>query len=457
MKSSKELFEELKNNISISNLEHEYSLEDEKKWRSYDMKKNIIAISSACLVLISSVALAFNGEKIIEHWKKDDSRGLDKGIETAVQNGYIEETNMETIEQQVSLENSNIVENMYMGVKINDFVMDDYNLSVKFSFDFDENIDNVVDLSNLHNIKLPDLYILDENNVVIYNMFYNEADFNQMCQKHNLDLKWGEFSEKCLNNGLNTFIEGASKELRSAELQYNMYTDKYPKSKKLDFYFSKIEFQEENKEERTVLTGDWYIHLDVPEKFYNRTEEYYEVVSSTNSKFNVYTAKVTDTGFEFGMTIDGEKKPEYPQEVINERKRIVDEYGVVDEETGIYSEESQRLMSEKLNEMYSTSPYKELQEQYDKEAHPIMSSGFMSVFYHQEYNIEEDCYIMNSNGEKFKCSLSPSRKSNHSFIDNDKYDYYETYTLTKYDATDEITVILNYRGTREEIKLQKLK
>ena len=240
MKSNKELFEELKKNIAISNFEkEEYAPKKEIDWRIYSMKKKIIAISTTCFILISGVAFAFNGEKIINYF-----RGLDNGIDTAAENGYIENVNMEIQEQKVSVENNKFVDNMYMGAKVDDFIMDDYNLSVKFTFDFDENIDNVVDLSNLHNIELSDLYILDENKVVIYSMFYNKDDFEKMCQNHNLDLKWGEFNEKLLNNGLNSFIAGSSKELRQTDLQYNMYTDKYPKSKELDFYFSKIAFQE---------------------------------------------------------------------------------------------------------------------------------------------------------------------------------------------------------------------
>lgn len=449
MKSNKELFEELQNNIAISNLEkEEYTLKKSLNWRVYTMKKKILAISTACFILISGVAFAVNGENIINYF-----RGLDNGIDNAAKNGYIEEVNMESQEQKVSVENNNIVENMYMGVKIDDFIMDDYNLSVKFTLDFDENIDNIVNLSNLHHIELSDLYILDENKVVVYNMFHNENDFNKMCEKHNLDLKWLDFNENLLNNGLNSFVVSSSKDLRQTELQYNMYTDKYPKSKQLDFYFSKISFNENDKEEKTVLTGDWHIHLDVPEKFYNRTEEYYKVVSSTNDKFNVYTAKVTDTGFEFGMTIDGEKKVEYPEEVKQETKRITDEY-LVKGENGIPTQESQDIANEKIIEMKKTSPYKEMLEKYEKDAHPILSRGQTLKI---TSDIEDGCYIMNSNGEKFECSLSPSRKANYGCIDGDKYDYYETYTMTKYDATDDLTMVVNYRGTREVIRLQIIK
>jgi len=62
----------------------------------------------------------------------------------------------------------------------------------------------------------------------------------------------------------------------------------------------------------------YIVILFFPEKFYNRSEKYYKVVSSTNDRFNIYSAKLTDTGFEFGMTIKDEHKPTYPEEVKND-------------------------------------------------------------------------------------------------------------------------------------------
>ena len=261
------------------------------------------------------------------------------------------------------------------------------------------------------------------------------------------------YNENAINSGLNSFIKANSKELRKIELQYNMYADKYPKSRKLNFKFSKIEFQEIDKNEKTVLSGNWNINIDVPEKFYNRSEEYYKVVSSINDRFNVYSAKLTDTGFEFGMTIKDEHKPTYPEAVRNERKNIIEKYGVLDED-GLYTSESQKIMSQKMNELSVTSPYKEMLEKYEKEDTPILSRGLTIDV---KSDIENGCYVMNNKGEKFECTMSPSRKCNYNFIDGDKYDFYETYSMTKYDATDDITMVVNYRGTLEYIKLQKVK
>ena len=426
MKSSKELFEELQGNIIADNFEKEYTLKEKNYWRVYEMKKRIIAITMGGIMLASGVAFGFHSEEIIRYMK-----GLGKGVDTAANNGYIEKTDMETIQQDAIVEN-NIIDNVKVGAKIDDFIMDDYNLSVKFNFEFDENIDKVINLENIKNIELSDLCVLDENNTMLYSAFYNE---------------------NAINSGLNSFIKVNSKELRKIGLQYNMYADKYPKSRRLSFKFSKIEFQEMDKNEKTVLSGNWNINIDVPEKFYNRSEEYYKVISSTNDKFNIYSAKLTDTGFEFGMTIKDEYKPTYPEEVRDERKNVIEKYGVLNKD-GLYTSESQKIMSQKMNELSVTSPYIEMLKKYEEENTPILSRGLTLDI---KSDIEDGCYVMNNKGEKFECTMSPSRKCNYNFIDGDKYDFYETYSMTKYDATDDITMVVNYRGTLEYIKMQKEK
>ena len=97
---------------------------------------------------------------------------------------------------------------------------------------------------------------------------------------------------------------------------------------------------------------------------------------------------------------------------------------------------------------------REMLEKYEKEDTPILSRGLTIDV---KSDIEDGCYVMNNKGEKFECTMSPSRKCNYNFIDGDKYDFYETYSMTKYDATDDITMVVNYRGTLEYIRLQKVK
>ena len=92
MKNNKELFEELQNNIAISNFEKEkYPFNEKLNLRRHIMKKKVIAISTMCFILVSGVAFAMNFEKI------KASFGLGKAVDKAVEDGYIAEPEMDYI------------------------------------------------------------------------------------------------------------------------------------------------------------------------------------------------------------------------------------------------------------------------------------------------------------------------------------------------------------------------
>lgn len=65
-------------------------------------------------------------------------------------------------------------------------------------------------------------------------------------------------------------------------------------------------------------------------------------------------------------------------------------------------------------------------------------------------------YIENETGQIYESTLSPSRNAKTDFIDGNKYDFYETFSMTKYDATDKIKVVLYYYGNPVNIELEKI-
>ena len=138
-----------------------------------------------------------------------------------------------------------------------------------------------------------------------------------------------------MNNGLNSFGKYINKESNTIQWIYNMYAEGYPKSKELNFYFTEITIYNEGyyplevESKKCVLKGKWEIHLDVPEKMYNRSEEYYKVVSCDNDKFNVYTSKVMDTGFELGILISDMVQPVAPTELVKKQIEISNKYNNV--------------------------------------------------------------------------------------------------------------------------------
>lgn len=465
------IMEKSRMKIAVSNLEREYGMEKGNK-RKFNILK-IASTTAACLILTTGIVFAKDIEKFV---RERFNFGLGQGVDNAAENGYIEEPKMEPVESETKIEVpernlGTIVENLNVGAKIDSFLMDDYNLSVEFSFQFDEEIKEVVDFDSIHQITLSDLIVLDEEKRIIYaSTMMGKEKFDEFCNLQGLDFEYGECNENYMNNGLNWFPQNISQYSNSVGLVYNMYTDEYPKSKELNFYFTEIMFEEEHYEgeERTteiiILTGNWEIHVDVPEKMYNRTSESYKVISCENDRFEIYAAKVMDTGFEIGIMISDMKKPEYPEEL---RKK--------EQELRANQEEGEEYGKEWIK-LITTSPYREMWNDYHTKGDPINVTGYNLMIiddekverannsgeipvdgYDNNQNRSAGCYVLNSNGEKFTSTMSPSRKYNNSFVKGDKFDFYETFGMTKYDATDKITVVIDFYGEPVKIELEKAK
>ena len=445
MKSNKELFEELQNSIALSNLEREkYTLEKKVNWRIYKMKKKVIAISMCCLILVSGVTFAFNSERIINY-----IRGLGNGIDTAAQNGYIAEPNME-------YENSNTIatdkakgitlDNINVKTKIEDFLMDDLNISTHFLFEIDSKINDTIDFDDLKSIELQDLIVTDEENKILYCM--DKEVFDKYCLENNLNYNFAEFNENYYNCGLNSFIVYKSKQNGNIQLTYNIYTDgneNYPKSKKLFFKFSNIVLKRydwiENENSIVNLKGDWSIDVNVPEKMYNRKSIAYKVVKNENKDFEVTNATLYETGFEFGMIVSNMKKPEMPQKLKDLWQEHID--GKID-----IDEYNRRLnQDEEIAKAY--------QDYMLRERHPIATYDLESEAGHKD--IEKVTYVENEKGQKFESTMSPSRRQDGNFIEGDKYSFFETFGLTPNDATDRLKVKVLFKNVQYTIELEKVK
>ena len=379
------------------------------------------AVTATCIgiILISGVVFATNFEKIKEYF---DSRNIGKGLDSAIEKGYIENTNMDYIHEDGTLINSNkeIINNVGLDAKIENFLMDDNNISVEFNFKFDEMINEYINLDNIDKINLDDLIVRDDNNTILYSSTDKET-FENYCNENNLNYDNYKIDNYFYNSGLNSFFSKHNKNTNEANLIYNIYSNNYPKSKQLNFSFKTITISQEDKE--ITLTGNWDIQIDVPEVMYNRSYESYKVTYCNNKNFEIYAANVSETGFEIGIIISNIEKVEFPEELKNIQKEII---------------ASGKDKSKEWSNIISQSPYKEMYENYNIKKTPII-----------------DSYVENANGEKFKCSLSPSRKYKKGWIDNNRYEYYETYDMTKYNSTDKMKVVLNYYGENVIIELAK--
>ncbi len=377
-----------------------------------DKKKNGVhnwlkVAAVVCIGITATGGIAFATRKYIKN-TREKSFGLGKEIDNVVEKGYIKNTNMDYVSSKVLI----VEGNQYtVGTKITDFLMDDINLSAHFDFEFSEAINEIGSIANLTNIEIVDLIVTDENNNIVYNN--DKESFEKFCTENSLDYKFNEFNEHYYANGLNNFIN--YKNENNIVFTYNMYTSgQYPKSKQLNFRFTKIKLQEKDKDE-IILDGNWQLSVSIPEKMYNRQTISYKVTSCSNSDFNITTAMLYEDRFELGAVISKVQKPDDSEFI-----------GLLNQYPEGITENTDKEIREKFERLY-------------KEILPPIG--------------EE--YIENQNGQKFGVSSSPTKRENCNYTENDKLDLYTTFEMTKYEATDKLKLIIYLKGEPVIIELNK--
>lgn len=432
--NERELLKKFKTSAAILNFKSEIEGENLKiKERRYiNFKKKAIVTLCTSSILASGIVFAVNNEKIKEHF-----RGLGNGIDSAIKQCYIYEPKENYNKSDANLDINEIenIDNIIVDSKIDTFLMDDYNISTEFNLKIDEKINKYVNLENIDSIILKDLIIRDEENRILF-VGNDKESFENYCKENNLNYIFGETNENYYNSGLNCFPY-YNKEGKILKLMYNIYSDNYPKSKKLYYSFGKILIKENKCEKTFMLNGNWKLEIDVPEKMYNRTKESYKILSCDNEDINVYSATVSDTGFEIGMIIENLESPEFPNEIKEVEKEIKAQY------------DNYKDFNKALNEKLCQPYYAEILVEYSKKLQSPIKIG----------DNEDDSrvsYVENANGRRFKSTESPSRNYKGEWL-NDKYNFYETFGMTKNDATDKIKVVLYYYGEPVTIELEKNK
>ncbi len=359
-----------------------------------------------------------------------------EGMGTAMSEGYIENTDMEYKNSEAIIENEETGQKIDAGdtkMKVSEFVMDDFNLSITFDVELSENAKEIVKTEEVWSFNFPDLVISDENNIVLYcptGMRYDEfSKENQLGLSYNEALDTG----KWIGSGVNTVPIG--REDNHVKVVYNIYTggeSKYPKSKKLNIDMTQIKISNQVEvmmgDEEITLTGDWNFTVNVPEKMYNRKNITYKQISTTNPDFNVLQASVYDTGTDLKIKFKAQKHGVEPTtEKIEFWKSLPQDSDLRNVDILNYIE----------REIRYTKEYKEYME--------------------REFSIwEYDKYITNENGQKFEMSVGP-KENGGGYIDDDGiYESNCTFDLTKYDATNTITVYIDYQGNKAEIVLEKV-
>lgn len=284
----------------------ENTLHNLKDAKTMDIIKNISIvkyITAIFTMIIVTTGIVF--AKDISHYVKNFFNN-NNGIDNAINNGYIENVNMQYI-------NSNGT-----NVKIENLLMDDYNLN----FNSKIKLNDTIKVNKILDINFEDVIISDENNRILY--CNNKNSFEDYCNKNNLKYEFLAFNNNYINAGINDYIKSIDNPNNEISIIYNLSTDKFPKSKLLNINLKNIVIRTSNDENLT-LVGNWQIEVDIPEKFYNRKNVIYNVKESNNPSIKVTEATVYNTGMQFSFyTKINSVYDEDDSEVV--RKQKIDEY-----------------------------------------------------------------------------------------------------------------------------------
>ena len=186
MKCKEEGLKDLKAKIAISKLLEEEKME--KKLKKGNILKPMVA---ACAMIVSVSGIVFAKEISTQIYNNFYQTG--NGVGKAISEGYIEETNMNYENAKAVVqdkESGKIIEDALTKVKVSEFMMDNFKLSMTFDVELSEKAQEIIKAEEVWKFNFPDLIISDENNIVLY--CPNDKAYNQFSKEKNLGYNFDE-------------------------------------------------------------------------------------------------------------------------------------------------------------------------------------------------------------------------------------------------------------------------
>lgn len=246
-----------------------------------------------CLIVTTSIVFAKNIVYFIQNFF-----GNNIGMDTAIENGYIDSPSTDYVESNGTK------------IKVNRYLMDNYNLNLDLSVKLEKRIQS----NKILKMNFADMIITDNNNNILF--CQNKNVFDKYCNTHNLDYKWEETNNSYINSGSNYYIK--SNENNEINFIYNIYAQNFPKSKAIHIKFNEIILSENEDIEKDTITikGNWNLEINIPDKFYEREEISYKIIKCNNDKIKLTKAIVSETCTK--IELEMEEKPDLP-----DRKSVV--------------------------------------------------------------------------------------------------------------------------------------
>lgn len=424
MKNKEQNLKKLKEKIIISNL-----LEEEKMENKTKITYIIKPIVAASVMLVSLSGIVFAKEISNQIYNKYFTGA---GVEKAINEGYIENPKMGENNSDSTIENEEtgqIIEDNETSIKVSELIMDDFTLSMTFEVTLSDKIKDIITANEVMEMNFPDIVIYDENNIVL-----NTSNENEL----------GNFKEKMkieptdfINSGANTFV--SEKNNNTVKIIYNFYAggedNIYPKSKELNIFVDRIKISKDETvmgDEEITIKGNWNFKVDVPEKMYNRQNIIYTQKSTTNKDFNVQSAVVYNTGMEIGMKFKAEKQKSL-KDIESELSEELEFYWSLDKDDELRTIDIANFLENKIRE--NPEYQKQMEEQMTK--------------------WEYEKYLTNSKGQRFDFTVGPRENGSASIDDEGFMTSNCVFDLTTFDATDEITLHIDYKGNKADIILER--
>jgi len=275
-KNIKEIAKELgmtESNVGVRLHRIKKKLRKELSKRGFKYKKLLTII--LLLFAFTGVAIAYNiAIKVI---KKQVFSDTSKGVDTAIDNGYIQDVDSDYAK-------SNETE-----IKVTKVLMDDYNLD----FELEINLKNTEEQIKVNNFVLSNLLIVDENeNIIVRQPDNTEDGYERVCKLGNIEPNYDARSY----SGGGEYFKVVDNTENKYKYVYTTQSNRFPKSKKLKIIFDKLILWDKNMEIIGKIEGEWVIEVELPEEFYNRQVIKYQVKNCNRKDVNSIEFEVSKTG-----------------------------------------------------------------------------------------------------------------------------------------------------------------
>lgn len=372
---------------------------EDKHFKYFNLYK--VAIIVICLMFTSGIAYA-----AYNYVKNNFNRR--KGIETAINNGYIMNVDGEPV-------TSNDV-----SLSINQILLDDYNLDICFGLKF-----NNVDLpENIQSIKFENILISDDNNNILY-FSGNKDIFDSFVKSHNLKLDYKSYNDNYINSSLSVNVIKEENDNLNLACNFSSYASTFPKSTKFNLYIENISLIADNS--KSIIPVSWRLESPLVSNFQNRKSVNYTNIGTLNE--NIVNIKVVT--YTTGTNIEMELKTSAN---INDSKKLKEliEEAIQEQESNSFEQ------SEFYDGDFMTKIEKELNESGD--------------FIHNYIN---NIYIENAYGEKFYITNNVNSNKYYSrTLDDYNILYTNTLDMTTYNCTNFVTLHFTYNSEEYSIYLK---